>query len=171
MKNKKSLLSLGLLALILVLGVGYAVVSSIDLTFGGSATVKDYSLRVDIEKVEATSTGDATITHTLAEHGTKDTFTITDMVLNEEYTITYTVKNHETDVDATLSQKVALTNSNDEYFDASYTITDPNLEPGEETTVVVKVKLTKTPVVETYNSTTIGFELTASADNNHVESN
>ena len=36
MKNKKSMLALGLVALVLVLGVGYAVVSSVGLTFTGS---------------------------------------------------------------------------------------------------------------------------------------
>lgn len=169
MKKRKSLLSLVLLALVLVLGVGYAVVSSVDLKFGGSATVKDAELKVDIEKVVDATTGDATISHTLAEHGSEDTFTITDMVLNETYTITYTVKNHETDVAATLAEKVALTNSNSEYFDASYSITDANLAAGAETTVVVTVKMKKTPVVEDYNSTTIGFELTASPVNNHAE--
>ena len=167
MKNKKSLLSLGLLALVLVLGVGYAVVSSVDLKFGGSATVKNAELKVDIESVSDSTTGAASISHTLVEHAKEDTFTITDMVLNEEYTITYTVKNHESDVAATLAEKVALTNSNAEYFSASYTITNPSLAANAETTIVVKVKLIKTPVDDTYNSTTIGFTVSATADNNH----
>ena len=168
MKNKKSLLSLGLLALVLVLGVGYAVVSSVDLTIGGSATVKNAELAVDIENVEDSTTGEATIEHTWTECAQEDTFTITDMVLNEEYTITYTVKNHETDVDATLEEKVALMNSNSEYFDASYSIMESALGAGEETTIVVTVKLTKTPVDSAYNSTTIGFTVSATADNNHT---
>ena len=39
MKNKKSLLSLGLLALVAILGVGYAVVSDVVLTITGTASV------------------------------------------------------------------------------------------------------------------------------------
>ena len=171
MKNKKSLLSLGLLALVLVLGVGYAVVSSVDLTIGGSATVKDAELKVDIEGVSAVSTGSATIEHTLVEHGNEDKFIITDMVLNEEYTITYTVKNHETDVAATLAEKVSLENTNEEYFSASYSITNPALAAGAETTIVVKVKLIKTPVEEEDNSTTIGFTVSATADDNSTPTN
>lgn len=167
MKNKKSLLSLGLLALVLVLGVGYAVVSSVDLKIGGSASVKDAELAVDIENVESSSTGAATISHTWQQCDAEDTFTITDMVLNETVTITYTVKNHETDVDATLAEKVALTNSNSEYFDAAYSITESALGATEETTIVVTVQLKKTPVDAAYNSTTIGFTVSATADNNH----
>lgn len=170
MRNKKSLLSLGLFALVLVLGVGYAVVSSVDLTFNGTANVKDASLQVDIEKVEDNTTGSATATHTWSaeSHSKTDTFAISNMVLNEEYTITYTIKNHETDVKANLAEKVALTNSNEEYFDASYSITDSStpISAGGEKTIVVTVKLIKTPVEEKDNTATIGFEVTASAVNN-----
>lgn len=173
MKNKKSLLSLGLLTLVLVLGVGYAIVSSVDLTIGGTATVKDAELAVDIENVADSSTGSATIEHTWItdSHAKDDTFTITDMVLNEEVTITYTVKNHETDVDATLAEKVALTNSNEEYFSASYSITETALEAEAETTIVVKVKLIKTPVDASDNSATIGFTVSATADDNSTSAN
>lgn len=171
MKNKKSLLSLGLLALVLVLGVGYAVVSSVDLTFGGTASVKDAELAVDIENVTDSTTGNATITHTWTadSHSKSDTFAISNMVLSEEYTITYTIKNHETDVAADIKEKVALSNSNEEYFNVTYSITNSevSIEANGEKTVIVKVKLIKTPVEEKDNSATIGFELTASAVNNN----
>ena len=91
MKNKKSLLGLGLFALILVLGVGYAVVSSVNLTFGGSATAKEADLKVDIARVVDTKTGSATVEHSLTACSTEDTFTITDMALNEEVTMVYTI--------------------------------------------------------------------------------
>lgn len=171
MKKNKSLLSLGLLALVLVLGVGYAVVSSVDLTFGGSASVKDAELAVDIENVTDSTTGEATITHTWTtdSHSKTDTFAISNMVLNEEYTITYTIKNHETDVTASLSEKVALSNSNSEYFTASYSIENESepIAAGGEKNIVVKVKLIKTPVESADNSTTIEFEVEASAVNNN----
>ena len=177
MKNKKSLLSLGLLALVLVLGVGYAVVSSVDLTISGSASVKDAELKVDIENVDDSSTGDAVVEHTWKQCDQEDKFTITDMVLNETVTITYTVKNHESDVDATLAEKVALTNSNEEYFSASYSIVDAegvaktSLAAGEEAFIVVTVQLDKTPVDSKYNSATIGFTVSATADDNKTPAN
>lgn len=170
MKNKKSLLALGLLALVLVLGVGYAAVTAVGLNFEGTATVGEADLRVDIESVTEVSTvtddTKATVEHSLTSHGNADKFTISGMNLNEEVTITYTVKNHETDVAANLTEAVALTNTNSQYFNATYSITTPELAAGAETTVVVKVKLVKTPVVEANNSTTISFKLNATPVNN-----
>ena len=167
MKKRKSLLSLGILALVLVLGVGYAVVTAVDLTFGGKATVADAVIKVDIENAEADSTGDATTTHTWTQHATSDSFTITGMALNETVTITYTLKNHETDVVANIAEKVALTNSNSEYFEVTKTIDDPTIAAEGTGTVTVKVKLKKTPVDSTYNSTTVNFSVEATAEDNH----
>ena len=167
MKKKKSLLSLGILALVLVLGVGYAAVSAVGVTIGGTATVKDAVLKVDIDSVTETKTGAAVVTHTMKEHDTADTFTITDMVLNEEVVITYTIANHETDVAATLAESVELSNTNKEYFNASYNITNENIAAGGTTTVDVTVKLVKTPVEEADNKATISVSLEAKADNNN----
>ena len=147
MKNKKSLLSLGLVALVLVLGVGYAVVSSVGLTFGGSATVADATLRVDIKSVADVKTN-ATVTHTLGtSHAASDTFTITGMTLNEEVKMTYTIDSHEDDVEATIKEKVALSNSDTTHFSASYEITKDTVGPESGVaTIVVTVKMIKTPV-------------------------
>lgn len=161
MKNKKSLLSLGLVALVLVLGVGYAVVSSVGLTFGGSANVADATLRVDIKSVDDVKTN-ATVTHTLgAGHAVSDTFTITGMTLNEEVKMTYTIDSHEEDVEATIKEKVALTNSDTTHFSASYEITKDTVGPKTgEATVVVTVKLIKTPV-STIEAATFNLQIEA----------
>lgn len=159
MKNK--VLSLGIFVLMFVLGVGYATVSSVGFNFGGTARVEDYELRVDIEGVEDTKVGTATITHTLEEHGNEDHFAITNMKLNEEIVMTYTIKNHETDVDALLKEAITLSLSNDEYFDASYSISNTKLKAGASTTIVVKVKLTKTPIIPAHSSTDINFKINA----------
>ena len=170
MKKKKSLLSLGILALVLVLGVGYAVVTAVDLTFGGQATVADAVIKVDIEGANAVPTGTATTTHTWTQHATSDSFTITGMALNETVTITYTLMNHETDVAANIAEKVELTNTNSEFFDATYTIDDDTIAAQGTGTVTVKVKLKKTPVDKAYNSTTVNFSVQATAADNHVAS-
>ena len=145
MKNKKSLLSLGLVALVLVLGVGYAVVSSVGLTFGGSATVADAQLKVDIESVTHTAPEGVTVVDAVEQHSKTANFTITGMKLNETVTITYTVANHETDVDAKLTGST-LTGNND-YFTASYAISNNGeLAKNGTATVTVTVKMVKTPV-------------------------
>ena len=166
MKNKKSLLSLVIFALVLILGVGYAVVSSVDLTIGGTAGVQDAELRVDFASVQDQSSAAATVTHTLGEnHAKTDTFTISEMVLNETVTMTYTVDNHETDVAANLAEKIALTNSNTEYFDVNYTIADQDVPAGGTTTVTVTVKLKKTPVTDVQGETTVSLTLQATPQN------
>ena len=170
MKNKKSLLGLGLFALILVLGVGYAAVSSITLEFGGTAGVKTENLKVDIASATDTSTGAAVVEHTLTECSKTASFTITDMVLNEEVTVTYTIHNHETDVNAKLTEDTALTNSNPDYFSASYEIVNADVpamigtNPGT-TTVKVTVKMIKTPL-DGKDSTNISFKLDAAPSGN-----
>ena len=166
MKNKKSLLSLVIFALVLILGVGYAVVSSVDLTIGGTAGVKNASLKVDFESVADTKTSGATISHTLTQHAKEDEFTITDMVLNETVTMEYTVANHETDVDADLTEKIALSNNNPEYFEVSYKINGNEIKAGGTTTVTVTVKLVKTPVTEAQGKTTVSLTLNAAPKNN-----
>ena len=161
MKNKKSLLGLGLLALVLVLGVGYAVVSSVELTIGGTATVKDAELRVDIASVSDDKTANASVVHSLTgTHAKSDEFTITNMTLNEEVTMTYTIDSHEEDVVATLTA-VNITNSNDTYYSAEYTITDSSVGKDNTATVVVKVKMIKTPVAAENGSATFGLTITA----------
>ena len=172
MKNKKSLLSLGLLALVLVLGVGYAVVSNVTLEFGGKATVANSVLKVDIAKVETTTKPDkVTVNHTFTAHSKEASFTITDMALNDTVTIVYTIDNHETDVTASLTDNLDLSYSNTDYFDVSYVIADKTIDPatnGEPgtTTVTVTVKLKKTPVTVDQGTTDISFTLDASAVDN-----
>ena len=161
MKNKKSLLSFGLLALVLILGVGYAVVSSVDLTISGSANVKESNLKVsfngvtdvsDAEKVEATAT-DGELTANIA---------VTDLELNDTVTATYTIKNEETDVSANIS-KAEITNDKSDYFEVT---TDVDSSPetvaaGGTGTVTITVRLKKTPVNSGDSSANISVKLTA----------
>lgn len=171
MKNKKSLLSLGLLALILTLAVGYAAVSSVTLEFGGTASVKSEDLKVDIASASHTSNGDAKVAHTLTQHSKKASFAITDMVLNEEVKVTYVIDNHETDVIASLTEAVELSNDNKEHFSATYKIVNAEVPamtdgtPGT-TTVEVTVKMIQTPIDSADNTATISFELTAAPSGN-----
>lgn len=166
MKNKRSLLSFGLIALILVLGVGYAAVNGVDLTINGTATAQTSDLKVSFKKVDAESTGAAKIENTVTDGDVEDTFTITDLALNETVTLTYTVQNKETDVAAVLSEKTALTNSNKTYFNATYTIDDANIAAGGTTTVTVTVTLIKTPVKAEDNAATFNLVLAANPAQN-----
>lgn len=161
MINKNNFFSLGLLILCLLLGVGYATVIVVSVNLKGSATVKDTELRVDIESVIDSSTGNALVTHTMKQHDREDQFTINDIVLNEEVTITYTIANHETDVDAIVEEKVEVTNSNEDYFDITYSLVNPTVLRNDTTTLVVVVKLIKTPVSLNGGSATFNLSFSA----------
>ena len=63
MINKKILLSLSVVAIILILGVGYAVVNTVDITLGGTASVADAPIKVGIENVTSSTTESANITN------------------------------------------------------------------------------------------------------------
>lgn len=164
MRNKKSLLTLGLISFVLVLGVGYAVVSNVNLEFGGTASVQDSNLNVYI-KSYTDSRNDNTVTNQILNNGKSASFSISNMTLDEEVTITYTIENGETDVDAVLSTQTALTGNN-EYFEASYVIDDANISAGDTTTVTVTVTMIKTPVSETDGSAEFNFELVANPSDN-----
>lgn len=166
MKNKRSLLSFGLIALILVLGVGYAAVGAVDLTIGGTASVEDSDIKVSFQGVTNDADGDTEVTNTVKDGDLTDTFTISNMTLNETVTLTYTVQNKETDVAAVLSEKTALTNSNEEHFQATYSITKADIAAGGTTTVTVTVKLIKTPVAEEDNEAEFNLVLEAAPAQN-----
>ena len=55
MKNKKSLITLGIIVLVLFLGVGYAVVSSVYVNIGGTANAAGSNLNVEITNAVATT--------------------------------------------------------------------------------------------------------------------
>lgn len=169
MSNKKSLFSLIVVALILVLGIGYAVVSSVNVIIGGVANVANSDLKIEITDVEAVSSVDGKevdFTNTLTDKNLTSDFTLNGMELDETVTITYTITNNEVDVDAalTLAEGVTLTNSNPEHFEVNYQIQDgtTDLVNSDKTmTVILTVKLIQTPIDEADNSTDVEVTFTA----------
>ena len=128
MRNKKSILSLGIIVLVLFLGVGYAVVSSVYLNISGTASVANSELNVEITNaVATTNVASKTVdfSHQLSNKNLTSNFTLNEMELGEKVDITYTVTNNENDVDAELaSSGVAISNTNPDHFRVSYVITD-----------------------------------------------
>lgn len=167
MKNRKSLLSVALVVLILVLGVGYAVVSSVGLSITGNAgTLEENSaLRVSFTDVTEPS-GFVKSTAIDANDATKGSFTVGDLSrIGDTATVTYTITNGESDVKATLGD-ITVTNSNEEYFDVTaayasgFAANTSELGAGASTTVIVTVRLDKTPT--TAKTANIGVSFTAS---------
>lgn len=170
MKNKKSLLGLGLLALVLVLGVGYAAISGIDLIIDGTATAGtgDTDLKVSF-------TGDVTPTNATSgkvegsASGLAGTINVTDLKLNETVTMEYELQNEETDVDAivTLAETNGVVNTNENNFSVTTSLDDDaelEIPAGETATVTVSVTLTQTPITDNDEAADITINLRAEPD-------
>lgn len=162
MKNKRSLLGLGLIVLVLVLGVGYAVVSSVPLDIAGTASVKETDLKVSFNGVTNVS-DEARVSASSVDGSLSATITVTDLELNDTVTATYTIKNEETDVNAEVI-KASIENDKSDYFKVTTDVDSSakTITAGGTTTVTVTVKLVKTPVADTDSTANITVNLTAS---------
>jgi hypothetical protein len=174
MKNRKNTFALAIVALILILGVGYAVVSSQTLTINGNATAKTETLKVVYDGNNGSSGANVT-TLSAANGSTAATFAIENMVLNTAEYAEFEIVNNETDVNATIKVPTSaqFTNSNSTYFDAKlyykgqgesdYTewTTDKTLAHGDTAKIKVVVTLKATPVTSAQSSTTISVTYTA----------
>lgn len=154
MRNKKSLLSICLFALVLILGVGYAVVNYVDVSISGTAGAKTQPIKVSFSKVKTVSSSDK-VSATATSGTLSGTISVSELTLNETVSATYTIQNTETDVDATVVQQ-AISNSNSEYFQVTTdAATAKTVSKGGTVDVTVSVKLIKTPVKEADNSASI----------------
>lgn len=160
MKKQKSILGIGLLVLVLILGVGYAVVSSVGLDITGNATVKSADLKVAFNGVTTVSSVQK-VTASSEDNALSASITVKDLELNETVTATYTIKNSETDLDANVVEK-AIENSKKDFFEVTTDAkTAKTITAGETTTVTVTVKLIKTPVSSDDSTADIKVNLTA----------
>ena len=166
MKHKKNAMTVAILALIFLLGVGYAVVSSVNLTITGSAGAQTEDIDVSFNgtvtksnssKVEASATA-----NTLAAN-----IRVSDLTLNETVTATYTIVNKETDVAAALAN-TSITNNKSNYFEVTTSIdpTTGTICPNNGTaTVTVSVKMIKTPVAAADSTANITLNYSATPVN------
>lgn len=162
MNRKKTLYGLGLLALILVLGVGYAAVSEVTLNIDGSATVASEALKVSFNGVTDTE-DDGKVVASSTDNSLNASIQVTNLTLNEAVSATYTIKNQETDVDANVIKK-QISNDKPEFFEVTTSVDDSaeTITAGGTGTVTVKVKLIKTPIETSDSTANIQIDLTAS---------
>lgn len=162
MNRKKTLYGLGLLALILVLGVGYAVVSEVTLNIDGSATVASEALKVSFNGVTDTE-DDGKVVASSTDNSLNASIQVTNLTLNEAVSATYTIKNQETDVDANVIKK-QISNDKPEFFEVTTSVDDSaeTITAGGTGTVTVTVRLIKTPIETSDSTANIQIDLTAS---------
>ena len=161
MKNRKKMITTALIVLVLLLGVGYATVSSVNLNINGSAKAGSKELQVFYDGTNSGTS--AKVTAISSPVKTREaTFTVESMTLDETVTMTFEVKNYETDVNATLAAPSVTQNTNEEYFQVTTSCDKTTLNAGETATITVNVKLIKTPVTAEAGSTTVTVAMAAS---------
>ena len=152
MKKKKTFIIVVMLLAVLLLGIGYAVISNTNLYITGTASATaDSNFEVVFDQdtlpitssesngenvnVEATVTDEKNATISVSGLTTK----------GDTATATYTILNNSEDLTANLSAEVTE-NTKPEYFNVEYEFAEPTVASMGQTTVTVTVTLLKTPV-------------------------
>ena len=161
MKNRKKMITTALIVLVLLLGVGYATVSSVNLNINGTANAETKELQVFYDGVNSGTSAKVTAISS-QDHARTATFTVENMTLGETVTMTFEVKNYETDVNATLAAPSVKENTNRDYFQVTTSCDKTTLNAGDTATITVNVKLIKTPVTAEAGSTTVTVGMAAS---------
>lgn len=176
-KDQQGLIAVIALAVVAILGVGYAAITS-TLRIGGSgtqATATPDSSAFDINYTSNTtasisSGGTGEVTDTTSSYPTKTaSFTVTGMSkMNEMATLTYVITNASADLGASLATPSCTQTDTNGYFELSTSVADSTLTKSggskDNTTQTVTVKLVKLPV-DNDVSTTVTCELVATATN------
>ena len=162
MKNRKKMITTALIVLVLLLGVGYATVSSVSLNINGTANAESKELQVFYDGVNSGTVSGKVTAISSPVKTRAATFTVENMTLDETVTMTFEVKNYETDVNATLAAPSVTQNTNEEYFQVTTSCDKTTLNAGDTATITVNVKLIKTPVTEEAGSTTVTVGMAAS---------
>ncbi len=151
MKNRKSIIVMFLIAVVLCVGVGFAVVSD-TLTIDGSAGVGDISANFDdnvyfsVAQVVNVKDGDS-----VAISGTKPdevSFACGSLLVKDDTaSFKFTVKN-ENDIAATVAINLGTNTGDTDYFEITtdYSATNATITANGTWDVTVTVKLVKTPV-------------------------
>ena len=157
----KTIIWVTLLLLVVVLGIGYAAISTIQLRIEGSASADPNQTNFKVEftgspTVSTPSNVEATINPSNKLLATMNVTGLTSK--GDKETATFTIQNLSEDLSAQLT--VGIENSNEEYYKVTYDLKKGTLTAGETTTIEVTIELIKTPI-EDIPETNIGVTLTA----------
>ena len=171
MKSKKGLIGLVVIVAVLVLGIGYAVVSNVTLTVSGGANTATRDLDVVISAANPNDTSADTYGTVTNPAGLTAEFHANNLTrTTDTRTVTYIVTNNdEVTAYVYIESAAKISNSNSTYFDVSTSIlgtTSGNvltIASGQTATFTVSTHLVTVPVDA--QSTTIEVQLTATATN------
>jgi len=165
MKSRKTLMTLGVIVAVLILGVGYATISNIELNINGTAaaTASDDNFKVAFDSTVTPTKSEKTTDATISDDSTA-VMTVEGLTTSgETATATYTIKNSSDDLSASLTAAVTqVAGDYAEYFEVTTDMnTATTVAAGNSTTITVTVKLKKTPAkdIEAQN-----FKVTITAE-------
>ena len=162
MKKRKSFFALVLMSLALLLGVGYAAVSSVDFSIGGSVDAADYTLDVSyvgdakITKSDSNLTASATVT----TNPTSVTVNVGNFKnVNDNVVFEFTMKNNEASLSAKFALKEIVKTSLTEYYYVATSLTTAGVTVAAQGTTkfTVTVTMKKVPVTAVSGSFTINY--------------
>lgn len=160
--KKKTIIWVTLLLVVVVLGIGYAAISTIGLNINatGQATPSDANFTVEFSGSPTTGGQGSTTAEITSDNKLEATMNVTGLTAKGDYaTATYTIENKSTDLSANLTV-AEPTNNNTDYFKVTYELLEDTIAAGATTTIQVKVELTKTPI-DTDQSVTSKVAITA----------
>ncbi len=161
-RKRKGLIALAIVAMVAILGVGYAAITGVPFTIKGNASAEgeQSAFKVHFSNVEFDGTDLKTDTTKVKHSETQNnaqsgTFSISGLATKGDVAaFTYTVKNDSSDLTAVIpkdSIKVSsLTGDAATYFTVAVESENPagdvNIAPGGTKTITVTVTLNKTPI-------------------------
>lgn len=164
-KSTKILTAVVVFLAVVLVAVGYAAITSVNLKISGSAKAEGQQTNFSVEFTGTPTTGgDGTTTATLSTTDKKAaTMNVTGLTAKgEKATATFTVKNTSADLSANLA--ATATNDNETYFKVTYAIANPTtIAKDGTTTITVTVELLKTPIQETEAELTANIEVLLTA--------
>ena len=146
------------LVTILVLGIGYAGVTSVNQTITINSTASAVQENFKVYFTDSTITegkGTASIDEDDATIGYFDIIGLSKVGDSAE--AIYTILNDSNSVGADIS--LQLTSSNKEYFKVTETLADSQLQAGETTTATITVEVIKTPTQDDVSTAVIKVEM------------
>ena len=161
-RKRKGLIALAIVAMVAILGVGYAAITGVGFTIKGNASAEgdQSTFNVHFSAVEFDGKEIKTAAKKIKHNESQDnaqsgTFSISGLATKgDNAQFVYTVKNESTDLSAVIpkdSIKVSsLTGKATEYFTVSVGSENPSgdvtIAPGATSTFTVNVTLNKTPI-------------------------
>lgn len=145
---------------VLMIGIGYAAIQNITLNIAGSVAADPNQSNFNVMFSGTPEVSSETYVTASITNDTNATINVSGLTSKgDTVTATYTIQNASSSLSANITN-IATTNSNKEYFEVSPQLETTTLGSGEATTIIVTVKLIKTPIAESVSST-IGVQFEA----------